>query len=206
MAYKLLFIPCMRKPRMKSKNAIYHVCARANRQEMILENKQFKHLFLEIIKRSKKKFNFKLRNFAIMGNHIHLDIQPAKNEDLSKIMQWILSVFAIRFNKIFNYKGHVWYDRFKSKIINSINQYINTFIYISNNPVRANLVNNPLSFEYSAAYFYQNKLYKGILEPPSTLINTILNQFITSYDYISAKKVLSKYSFRDKKPGRPRKR
>ncbi len=53
-----------------------------------------------------------------MGNHFHLIIRPQKNENLSRIMQWILSVFALKFNRLFTYSGHVWYDRFTSKIIN----------------------------------------------------------------------------------------
>ncbi|HOV13940.1 MAG TPA: hypothetical protein PK771_06630, partial [Spirochaetota bacterium] len=43
-----------------------------------------------------------------------------KNKDkysLSKIMQWLLGTFAVRYNKKTKQKGKVWYDRYKSEII-----------------------------------------------------------------------------------------
>ena len=151
----------MRKPRRLSPNAIYHVCARANRQELILEDEQMKYMVLDVIKRAKKKYKFIFRNFCIMGNHIHLEIEPQGDVSLSKIMQWILSVFAIHYNRLYKYKGHVWYDRFKSKIIESFQQLVNTFLYIANNPVRAELVNHPLDFKYSGLHFHERGAPQG---------------------------------------------
>lgn len=159
----------MRKPRHIVKFAAYHVCARANRQELILEDEQIKMLFLDVLVRAKKKYNFVFRNFCIMGNHIHLEITPQEDVTISKIMQWLLSVFAVQYNKLYGYKGHVWYDRFKSKVIESIQQLINTFLYIANNPVRASLVDHPLKFTYSGIAFHQNgppiPAYKNLLDP-----------------------------------------
>ena len=64
-------------------------------------------------------------------------------------MQWILSVFAIWFNKKFGLIGHVWYDRFKSKIIRSYRQYLATFLYIANNPVSADIVKKATDYKYN---------------------------------------------------------
>jgi len=52
-----------------------------------------KDLFLEVIVRAKGKFRFRIENFCVMGNHIHLMIRPGTRESLSRIMQWVLSVF-----------------------------------------------------------------------------------------------------------------
>lgn len=159
----------MRKTRDIKPNASYHVIARVNRKELILNNSEIKEMFLEVIRRSKKKFSFIVKNFCIMGNHVHLIVKPMKKESLSRIMQWILSVFAIKFNKMFNYIGHVWYDRFKSKIINNFLQYLRTFVYISNNPIRAKIVKNAVDFEYNGISFIQ-KGFLDILERPSNKI------------------------------------
>ena len=155
----------MRKPRKLKHGARYHIIARANRQELILKSKKIKNLFLRVIKRAKKKYKFSVQNFCIMGNHVHLILQPLENENLSKIMQWILSVFAMRFNKIFNYIGHVWYDRFKSKIIHSFRQFLATFLYIADNPVRAGIVKKADEYMYNGIHFFSKGSY-GILDPP----------------------------------------
>lgn len=108
-----------------------------------------------------------------MDNHIHLLIKPGKGENLSKIMQWILSVFAKRYNKHFNLKGHVWYDRFKSKIIESFQQLISTFEYICNNPVKAEMVESAEEYLYGALWFIRHRLF-DLVEPPDLSIKMAL--------------------------------
>ena len=150
----------MRKNRELRKGAKYHVSAKINRNEHIFEPDQIKNLFMEIVKRSKKKFNYSIENFVIMNNHIHFIIKPHENESLSKIMQWILSVFARYYNKIHNLVGHVWRGRFWSKIIDDIKQFIDTFNYISDNPVKADMVKNAQDYIYGGLYY----ILKGIFD------------------------------------------
>ena len=148
----------MRKPRIIVSNAMYHVVARTNRGEHMLSTDTMKQLIYLVIKRAKKKYSFTLANFCLMGNHIHFMITPAPGENLSRIMQWILSVFALRFNTIFGLKGHVWYDRFKSKVIEDLRQFLNTFIYIVENPVRAGIVKHPHDYRFNAVTFLRRGL------------------------------------------------
>jgi putative transposase len=160
----------MRKARKLLPGASYHVTARANRQEFILKSPEMKKMFLKIVNRAKGKYNFHITNFCIMGNHIHLLIKPLGKDNLSRIMQWILATFAINFNRRLNYSGHVWYDRFHSTVIESFRQYLRTFIYISENPVQAELVRRPQDFEFGAIWAYQKGLYE-VLEPPNPLLH-----------------------------------
>ena len=150
----------MRKPRELQSGAKYHVTARANRQEMILESNAFKELLIDLMLSAKKKFQFVFFNFCIMGNHIHFILKPGEKADLSKIMQWILSVFAKKYNKIHDFKGHVWYDRFHSKILGDIFQYLNAYIYVMRNPVEAKIVENPDDYPYNGITF----LLKGMMD------------------------------------------
>ena len=113
----------MRLKRILIDQASYHVYARSNRQEFIFEKDCIKEMFIQVLKEARKKYNFHIDNFCIMSNHIHLIIKPLGKCSLSKIMQWILSKFAVLFNKFYGYHGHVWYDRFKSKIIESLLQF-----------------------------------------------------------------------------------
>ena len=163
----------MRKPRYLIKDAEYHVTARINRGEFALETGEIKKLFLHTVKRAKEKYSFRIKCFVIMDNHIHLLIRPINGESLSKIMQWILSVFAIHYNKHFNLKGHVWYDRFKSKIIETFQQLLATFKYICNNPLKAEMVSDPEEYKYGALWFIRHRLF-DIVEPPDLSIQMAL--------------------------------
>ncbi len=147
----------MRRSRYLIDGAWYHVIARINRGECIFSNQKIRKIFLETLKQAKLRprnpFKFELVNFCIMGNHIHFLIKPAKGESLSRIMQWILSVFAMRYNRTMKIHGHVWQDRFKSIVVNSFRQFSQVFKYISNNPIKAGLTNHPEHFKYCGAYF-----------------------------------------------------
>lgn len=157
----------MRKPRELKKGAYYHVYNRANRKEMIMNSKEIKNLFIEVLRRSKKKYKYRLINFVLMPNHFHMLIKPLGNEKLSRIMQWITSVFAQKFNKIFNYVGHVWCDRYKSKIIKSSKQFYRTFEYIAENPIRAGLVQKMEEYKYYGSNKKFLKIYE-LIDPIPT--------------------------------------
>ena len=183
----------MRKPRKIKKNGTYHICARINRQEMIFsspctENKKcdyIKELFLDVLKKAKTKYSFRCKSFCIMGNHVHLMIEITNNESISRLMQWILSVFALKYNRIHNYKGHVWYDRFKSKIVSSYMHFLNTFVYIANNPVRARLVHDPFEYRYSSLRNYHEHDF-SIIEIPDDTVMAAYHHYCSHFDYTCA--------------------
>ena len=160
----------MRNPRKYKLGAFYHVFARINLQEHILKDDEIKDMFEKVLERANIKFDFRLIHLMVMDNHIHLLIKPiGEPELLSKIMQWVLSVFAIQFNKKFNRKGHVWYDRFKSNIIDSIEYLRTVFDYISQNPVKAKLAKTIFSYRYSGIYHIMQGKHH-LVEKPSKLL------------------------------------
>jgi len=107
-----------------------------------------------------------------MSNHVHLIIQPLGDENLSSIMQWILSVFARLYNITFNYKGHVWYDRFKSFVIYNYRIFLAIFLYIAYNPVRAGIAKDPFAYKYNGVSFCRNGSFQ-CMDPPAYYIIVI---------------------------------
>jgi putative transposase len=94
-----------------------------------------------------------------MGNHIHFMIIPAKGESLSRIMQWILGVFALSLNKLLGQIGHIWYDRFKSRIIDGLQQFLHAFKYIADNPVKAEMTKRPHDYSFNGVSFIRQGDY-----------------------------------------------
>jgi Transposase and inactivated derivatives len=125
-----------------------------------MDSHVLKVLFEDILARAKQKYDFDIINFVIMGNHFHIIIKPGKQECLSKIMQWIMSVFAMNYNRQYDCWGHFWGGRFISRIIESLQQYLRIFEYIDNNPVKAGLVNSRTEWKYGGlAHHRQGKRY-----------------------------------------------
>ncbi|MDA3949601.1 MAG: transposase [Spirochaeta sp.] len=162
----------MRKPRSLVAGAEYHVVARSNRREFIFSTPQMKGLMLDIVQRAKQKYSFTIRNFCIMGNHVHFLIRPGEGVSLSRIMQWILSVFASTYNRIFGYLGHVWHDRFKSVVIGSLRQFIATFAYITDNPVKAGIVRRAIDYRYNGVRHIRDVDW-SVVEPPDDLVRLL---------------------------------
>ena len=154
----------MRRNRILQEGAEYHVTAKINRGEKIFLNPEDRILFMDVLKRAKIKFDFSIKNFCIMGNHIHLIIKPGQKESLSKIMQWLLGVFAQLWNKKHNLSGHLWGDRFFSRIILGILDFLKVFLYIDHNPVAAGIVNQPGQWEYGGLWHHKNQIQE-IVDP-----------------------------------------
>jgi len=154
----------MRKLRILKRGATYLVTSRIVRDFNDLTPDEFKNMFIDVIKRAKKKYKFSVKNFVIMPNHYHFIIDP-KEGSLPKIMQWILSVFARKYNKINNFSGCFWKSRYCSKILESIKEFIDSFILISNNPVRKKIINDPKDYPFGGMYFILRKIFDIVDEP-----------------------------------------
>ncbi|PKL25831.1 MAG: transposase [Spirochaetae bacterium HGW-Spirochaetae-3] len=159
----------MRKRRHLVRGACYHVTMRANRKEMILDAPGIKALYIQVVREARLRYRFRIDNFTIMGNHVHLLIKPEENECLSRIMQWINSVFAIRYNKLFGLCGHVWGERFYSLILARLQDYIRVFKYIDENPVAAHLVLFADKWVFGGL-FHSRKGIWTVLSPPTLLL------------------------------------
>ncbi|MBN2547065.1 MAG: transposase, partial [Spirochaetes bacterium] len=75
----------MRQCRILQKGAKYHVSSKINRSENIFENDEIKKLFMDVVKRAKKKYKFIVHNFVIMNNHIHIYISRKKEVIYNKL-------------------------------------------------------------------------------------------------------------------------
>lgn len=123
---------------------------------MILHSAGMKELFLEVLRRARIKYRFQLVNFCIMGNHYHLMIKPKDDSNLSRIMQWIMSVFAMAFNRIHGYVGHVWGSRFFSRIVCDLREFLKIHRYIDENPVDARLISEKRAWEYGGLWHHRS--------------------------------------------------
>jgi putative transposase len=156
----------MRSPRILQNDATYHVTSQIDHGAMALAGDEVKRMFLDFLEKAKKKFGFKLWNFTVMNNHIHFLIKPGKNGSLSKIMQWLKCNFAKRWNKEHNTKGHVWGERFFSRIIRDEQDFARTSGYIDENPVKANLAKEAQGWRFGGLFHKLRRIIGLVDEVP----------------------------------------
>ena len=136
---------------------------------------KMKDLMIEVIKLSLEKYNFQMIEYAIMDNHFHFYIRTLKDgENISRIMQFIKSQFARRYNRLMDRTGPFWNERFSDTIIelteNPVQTFWYIFMYVGYNPVNSNYVKDPRQYPYGSFLSYVDKEY--ISPVPITLLGT----------------------------------
>jgi len=127
-----------RQPRTKAITRLYHVIIRGiNKQDLFLDGQDYKKMINELIN-VKEKYEFELYSYVIMTNHVHLLIYD-KRDNLSKTMQSLTIKYSLYFNKKYERVGHVFENRFNSKIIENKEYLRNLVRYIHKNPENAGL-------------------------------------------------------------------
>ncbi len=117
----------------KSFTNVYHVIIRGiNSQEIFFDNDD-REKFIEKIIDTKDKYKYQLYAYVLMGNHVHMLIKDNENM-LSKIMQSLATSYAVYFNKKYDRIGHLFFNRFNSKSVESESYLLNVQRYIHRNP------------------------------------------------------------------------
>jgi putative transposase len=119
--------------RVKSNTAIYHIMARSISEVNLFKDDEDKKKYLYIVKDYQEIYNFKVYAYCLMDNHIHIIID-SNGADISKIMHCINFKYASYFNRKYRRHGHLFQDRFKSKIVHDERYLFSLTAYIHNNP------------------------------------------------------------------------
>jgi putative transposase len=143
-----------RVARIAFPSMLYHIISRGNNRESVFEEKEDFEKYLEICRRYKDQYGFKLYHWVLMNNHIHLLIETKENGSLSKVMQGINLAYTLWFNRKKGKVGHLWQDRYKSAVVEKDNYLLECGRYIERNPLRARLVKDPEEYPWSSYRVY----------------------------------------------------
>ena len=106
-----------RSARITTEKACYHIITRGNQKQTVFKDPSDYQKYLLLLTRYKNKYKFMLYCFCLMPNHVHLIIEVDKAEQLNRIMRGLNLSYTLYFNFKYEKVGHLWQDRFKSKII-----------------------------------------------------------------------------------------
>ncbi|MDR1094766.1 MAG: hypothetical protein LBL31_00070 [Spirochaetaceae bacterium] len=107
----------MRKPRVLAARAWYLVTTAVNRHEPIFLERNAVSLFNRVFREAGALFPVEMRCLRIDADRVTFYIKPADGFKLPEIMQWIKQTFAVRYNVMKRLDGHVWGDRYWSKVL-----------------------------------------------------------------------------------------
>jgi hypothetical protein len=111
----------MRKRRVLKQNVWYEVRTRVNNGEPLFGQHRAKEkalaVFYRVFRLSRVKYAFDFRRLRLSGDLLTFYIKPEDGFQLPAIMQWLKQVFAVEFNKVDGRTGHIWGDRYWSRIL-----------------------------------------------------------------------------------------
>jgi REP element-mobilizing transposase RayT len=138
-----------RPPRVQIAGGIYHVTARGNGRQAICQDDDDRLRFLVIRDRVVRRYKWRLHAYCLMTNHFHLLLETPE-PNLSAGMQRLNSAYATYFNMRFAHVGHLFQQRFASRLIESEEYFVEVLRYIAFNPVRAGLCEHPSDWPWSS--------------------------------------------------------
>ncbi|MBW2544087.1 MAG: transposase [Deltaproteobacteria bacterium] len=129
----------------------YHVMNRGNNHQQIFFDDDDYQFFLHALKLAKEQHPCKIYSFVLMTNHIHLLLEPIKEDQLLALfIKQITQRYGQYVNKKYQRTGTLWEGRFKSSPISTDHYLLACSRYIEMNPVRAGIVEKPEDYEYSS--------------------------------------------------------
>ncbi len=130
-----------------------HVYFRGNHRCNVFYDDLDRYMFLKKCGEASEKFNTKILEFAIMDNHVHLQIIT---ECVTKFMRYLLYTYSRWYNQKYGIKGQLFCSPFNSAVKRSNEWIINSMLYILQNPLVTGVYRHPKDFYWSSFLFHFN--------------------------------------------------
>jgi len=168
--------------------SFYHIYNQTNRKDTVFRDREDYLFFLHLVKKWVYPVSSILA-YCIMPNHYHFLISANAKSVQSKILGLLntnelsngfrvaQSQYAQFYNKKYNSVGSVFRPKTKSKSLDNANSDYLTqcFIYIHQNPVKANLCKEAYDWEYSSAGDYADWQRESLVDRSNAKKHVLLN-------------------------------
>jgi len=114
----------------------------------LLQSERNAGLLIDVLRSLVAERAFKLHDFVVMPDHLHLLFTIGDGMTVEKAMQLVKGRFSFRLGKEFDFKGEVWQKGFSEEQVLGDTSFQACRAYIANNPVKAGLVDSPEKYEY----------------------------------------------------------
>jgi REP element-mobilizing transposase RayT len=106
----------MRQLRKLGQNVWYEVRTGINNREPLFRRTRALTIFARVFQETMLRFRFTIRGLRLDEDLLTFYIKPENGLELPKIMKWMKQVFAQRYNAMTGRIGHIWGDRYWSRI------------------------------------------------------------------------------------------
>lgn len=139
-----------RSARLVIENCPHHLTQRGNNKQIVFNEPEDALTYLDILKKQSRKYGMNIVGYCLMPNHVHLIAIPTEKSALANSFGRTNYAYTQYFNRKYEAVGHLWQNRYFSCPLDD-QHFWNALCYIEQNPVRANIIDNPCLFKWSSA-------------------------------------------------------
>ena len=139
-----------RRLRIQYSDAIYHVMARGNDRQDIVQDDADRGRLVACLERAVRRSGWSLYAFVFLTNHLHLVLQTPR-PNLAKGMQLFLSSYANGWARRHRHCEHLFQGRYRTELVEDETYLWVLTRYVHLNPVRAGLSATPEAWIWSSS-------------------------------------------------------
>jgi putative transposase len=140
--------------RLVPDNGYLHVMCRGNNRRKVFFKACDYRVYLDLVAEYKKEESITIIHYCLMPNHVHFLLNVTPESNLASFMKRLNLNYFFHYRKKRTYVGHLWQGRFKSKLIETDDYFIQCGKYIELNPVRKGLCTLPEEYLFSSYEYY----------------------------------------------------
>jgi putative transposase len=165
----------VRTGRQRKEQVCYYVINRSSDNKKLFQDSSDYRQYLRIIRKYKMRFRVQVFAFCLLPESVHLLIHPQRSWYLSRFMQGISQSYAHYFHASHTVCGQVWHGRFKSRLVEEDNDFVETVRHIEYLAIKAQLAFVPMAYPWNSCRY-------RLLGAPSRLVDLAWNrEYLFSY-------------------------
>ena len=164
-------------------NLVLHITQRAaGREPLFIEDDDYLAM-LVLLKEVSARYALHIFAFCLMPNHLHL-LFSTKGKNLYDAMKFLFSRYAMRFNKKYERKGHLFAGPYRQAVCLDNSYLLAASLYIHLNPLKAGLAKDPIRYRWSSYRLYHE------VDPPQSFVDPdFILEMLAAGDQARARKM-----------------
>jgi REP-associated tyrosine transposase len=138
-----------RRPRAFAEG-VFHLTAHASDTRYLFLDDDDREDFLDRMALVCERFELGVLSYVLMGNHYHV-ILRIPDARISRALQWLHTEYSRAHNRRHRRSAHLFRAHAIAREIESDEDLVGTCRYLALNPVAANLVRDPLGWQWGSA-------------------------------------------------------
>ncbi len=152
-----------RRRRVDLPGAVYHVTAQGNQQRRIFYTPGDYEFYLALLREVAWRFDLRVLAYALLPNHVHLVCRRG-TVPLAKVMYFVQRRFALRHNRRFGVRGHVFRDRYQATLCDDERCLWALVRTVHDAPAQVGLCDRPEEYPWTSYHAYATGVWDLVHE------------------------------------------